>query len=318
MCAVVRDGVVRERFEEAPHAEEVGEVLACHLADGTDELQAAVAGVVGRQRVFAQFLEECGIEGRVPLCQVVVEVELPVHAHLALEGSGEEGPDREDIYRRRRFTGSSYFDEPGMEADIVGKEVVRDLGAALDGDGPLVVVSTFVRGAPVVEVGRAAHVERALHTALRVVHRAEGRGVGKTAVSRLALDGEVRVVVVQREDGIAARQVVGRPGATARSHAFADARQLFLPDGQAVEPADTLVNGLGPDLAVGARLEVEEGLSALDGEAFVRGGSEDGLVVAVALPLRVVVAVHGAALDVDLDVGPLAERLRHRLRVGCI
>ena len=249
---------------------------------------------------------------------MVIEVELPVKAHLALERSCEERFAAHVLVHDGGEGSASGRDESGVEADIVGEEVVGNLCAALHGDGPLVVVAALVGSAPVVEVSRAAHVERALHTAHRVVHRPEGCGVGKAAVAFLAFDSKVRVVIVERKDSIAARQEVRRPGASARGNAFADASQLFLPDGEAVEPADALVDGLGPDGAVGACLEVEERLSALDGEAFVRGSREESLVVAVALPLHVVVAVHGASLNVNLDVGPLGECLGHSLRVGYI
>ena len=47
----------------------------------------------------------------------------------------------------------------------------------------------------------------------------------------------------------------------------------------------------------------------------MRGSCEEGTIVLVAVACHVVVAVHGAALDVDFDVGPLGESLGHRARV---
>ena len=90
VSAVIIDCIVRERLEEAPYAEEIGQVLPCNLTHFADKLQAACVGAVRRQRVVAKGIEERRIERRVPLCKMVVEVELPIHAHLAVERASEE------------------------------------------------------------------------------------------------------------------------------------------------------------------------------------------------------------------------------------
>ena len=97
---------------------------------------------------------------------------------------------------------------------------------------------------------------------------------------------------------------------------MSEAHEVFLPHDEAVEPADALVDGAGPDGLVGRAVEVEQGVVALDGEELVLGRGEEGTVVFVALARDVVIAVDGAALDVDGDVGPLVEGLGHGLGVG--
>ena len=135
---------------------------------------------------------------------MVVEIELPVHAHLAVERSCEERFVPRIFVHDSGERGTARRDESRMEADVVGEEVVGDLSTAFDGNGALVVVTAFMSSAPVVEVCRATHIEGALDAARRIVHRAEGRRVGKTTVGRFALNREVRVVVVLGEEGITA------------------------------------------------------------------------------------------------------------------
>ena len=90
MSTVVVDEVIVERLEEAPDAEEVSEVFLCHLANFTDELEATGVGAVESQRVVAESFEQLWVERRVMLGKMVIEIELPVHAHLAVERSREE------------------------------------------------------------------------------------------------------------------------------------------------------------------------------------------------------------------------------------
>ena len=60
-------------------------------------------------------------------------------------------------------------------------------------------------------------------------------------------------------------------------------------------------------------------MTALDGEAFVLGGIENGPVVGIAVTCgSIVVAVDFTAFDVDLNLRPLVESLGHGFRVGCI
>ena len=175
-----------------------------------------------------------------------------------------------------------------------------------------------MRAAPVVEGRWLAHIKGAFDATHRVIHCPEGCRVGKATIGLLPFYSEVWIVVVLREVRLATRQVVGSAGTFTRGHRLADACQLLLPDSHAVVPADALVDGCGPNASVCARLEVEERLPALDGEPFVRGFGEDCLVVCVALACHIVVTIHDTSLDVNLYVGPLAEGLGHRLRVGRI
>ena len=90
---------------------------------------------------------------------------------------------------------------------------------------------------------------------------------------------------------------------------LAHAHEFLLPHSHAVKPADAAVYALGPYLLVGGTLEVEERLLALDGEQVVCGFVQQRQVVLVGMARRVVVSVHGAALDVNLDGGPFAQFL---------
>ena len=169
--------------------------------------------------------------------------------------------------------------------------------------------------APVVELV-AADVERVAYAFYGVVACAVGRGVGVAGVRGNALDGEVGVVVVYGEDGFAAREVVGRSGALPGGHSHGVAHEVFLPYGEAVEPADTLVDGLGPNGLVGRCLEVEQRMLALHGEALVACSLEDGLVVGVAVAADIVVSVYAATLDVNLYRRPFLESFSASFRVG--
>ena len=74
-----------------------------------------------------------------------------------------------------------------------------------------------------------------------------------------------------------------RVGSFSCGNRLTESHQFLLPYRQAVEPADTLVDGGGPYLSIGGGLEVEKCLSALDGETFVGSASQDGDVVLVAV-----------------------------------
>ena len=207
--AVVLDAQIGERFEEAPSGEEVGKVLLRHLADLADELQRTIIGVApNRHRVFSELGKEGGVEGGVLLCLVIVEVKLIVHAQLAVNVANEVRHATSILVHHRREGRSRRSDQSVEVAYDVGKEVVRHLGAALEVDEMLVVVSALVACTPVVHFP-AADVEGVADAVDGVVRGAIGGGVGIAGIALLALDGEVGVVVVDGEDGFAARQAPG-------------------------------------------------------------------------------------------------------------
>ena len=250
MVAVVLDGVIGHWDEESPSGEEVREVFLCHLTHLAHKLQRAdVAAAPAFDGVVAQSLEEVGVERGVLLCEVVVEIQLPVHPQLAVDVADEErgvvGELVHHVGQRRSHGG----DETVVEADVVGEEVVRGLGAAFEVDGSLVVVAALVGRAPVVHFPTDDEaVADAVHG---VVAGAVGCGVGVARITRSALDGEIRVVVVGGVDILAARQVEGSSGTLAVGHLSGVAHQFLLPHGEAVEPADTPLYGFGPHGFVG-------------------------------------------------------------------
>ena len=116
--------------------------------------------------------------------------------------------------------------------------------------------------------------------------------VGIAGIALHALDGKVRVVVVEGEDAFTTREERVGMGTPSRSHRLAESHQFLLPDREAVKPADALVDGTRPDGLIGRRLEVEERLAAAYGEALMRGRLEKGLIVLVAVARYVVITVH--------------------------
>ena len=248
---------------------------------------------------------------------MIVQIELPIHAHLAVHVADEEGDVLGILVHHGREWRTGGGGQAVQIANVVREKIVRHLGASLQVDGPLIVVPAFVRRTPVVHV-RTAHVEGVSDAVHRVIGRAMRGRVGIAGIALHALDGEVRVVVIDGEDAFAAREERVGMGTPSRSHRLAESHQFLLPDREAVKPADALVDGTRPDGLISRRLEVEERLAAAYGEALMRGRLEQGLIVLVAVARDVVITVHSSALDVNLDGGPLAERLRHGLCVGRI
>ena len=93
MRAVVLNVHISEGDEEAVDGEELSEVLLCYLTHFTHKLLRTVGAACRPQLqwVFAQGLEQVGIERGILLCQMIVEVQLPVHVHLAFNIADEEG-----------------------------------------------------------------------------------------------------------------------------------------------------------------------------------------------------------------------------------
>ena len=181
--AVVVDGQVVEGDEEAVGGEEVGEVFLRHLTSLAHEFQrtGVAGGAPQLDGVFAKGLEEGGVERGVLLREVVVEVELPVHAQLCVDVADEERfVARVFVHgggERRAYGGG----EAVEVADVVGEEVVGAFCAAFEVDGALVVVAVLVGRAPVVHIV-AADVEGVADAIDGVVARAVGRGVGPAGI----------------------------------------------------------------------------------------------------------------------------------------
>ena len=75
---------------------------------------------------------------------MIVEIELVIHAHLAVQASDEERFVAGMLlhnYREGRAVGS---DQSVQIADDIREEVVGDLGTAFYGDGTLVIMPTFM------------------------------------------------------------------------------------------------------------------------------------------------------------------------------
>ena len=307
-------------LEESPYIEEVCQVLLSHIADLTHELQAAaivVRGVIKRQRVFAKCLEEFRIEGCVLLPQVVIEVEVPIHAKPTIHVPEIERHATSEFVHDGSQRRAARCIEPIKVANEVREDVVRRLGAPLHVDSPLVVVAAFVTCAPVVHVGIQS-IEAILDAVNAVIARPVRRGISIACILWLTLNSEVRVVVVEGIDCFAARQIPRIACLLAGCHSLGHTHQILLPYSNAVEPADALVDGVGEDGLEGSRLEVEEGMFAANSEATKRRSIAKGFVLGIAVTADVVVAIHLAALDMYLDVGPFAKGLGHALRVGYI
>ena len=317
---VVINGHVGHRHEEAIDGEEIRDVLLCGLADFLDELHAAVevaACAPQRERVFAQQLEQGGVEVGLALSEMVVEVELPVHAELAIYAAGVEGLVARKLIHHGGERRTDGRNQTGEVAAVVGEEVVGGLCAALEVDGSLVVVAVLVACAPLVHIGIEG-VEAVADTVEAVVGHAVGCGVGIARIAAFTLDGENGVIVIEGIDSLAAREVVGGAGALAGGYGFRVAHEILLPHGDAVVPGNALVHRCGEHGLERRLLEMDQGVAAAKGEARQGGRLQQRLVVGVAVAGDVIVAVHLAALDMDLDVGPLAERLGHGLGVGDI
>ena len=154
VSSVVLDVEVVERLKESPRREEVGEVFLCHLAHLAYELERAVVGVFPhREGVVAQRLEQLRVERCVLLGKVIVEEELVVHAQLAVDAPYEVGSVHGIVVHRHCEGRAAGGCDAAVVAYVVREEVVRHLGASLQVDGTLVVVSALVCRAPLIVVG---------------------------------------------------------------------------------------------------------------------------------------------------------------------
>ena len=261
MVAVVLNLAPRlNGLEESPNGEEVGQVLLSHLAHLADKLQATVVVVrriVKRQRVVAECLEELRIERGVLLPKVVVEIEVPIHAQTAVDVSVIERLAARKLVHDGGQSGAARRVQAVEIAHQVGEDVVRSLGAALHIDSPLVVVPALVAGAPVVHL-RVKRIQAVLDAVQTVERYSVAARVGVTRVLRLALDGEVRIVIIKRINGFAARQIPGVTGLLTCGDGLRHAHQVLLPYGHAVVPTDALVHAIRKDGLVAHGLQVEE------------------------------------------------------------
>ena len=161
MLSIIIHLQVRDGLEEAPGGEEIGQVLLCYLTYLADKLQACLIGVAvsSAQWVTAQFLEKGGVERGVLLCLMIIEIQLVVHAHLAVEASREEGFMARMFLHHSGERRAFRRDESVQVAYYVREEIVRHLCTTFQTDDSLIVVSAFMCRTPIVEVS-ATHIER--------------------------------------------------------------------------------------------------------------------------------------------------------------
>ena len=295
------------RNEHAVHLEELAQVElggVAHLLSHVQVVLAAIAHVashhavlVGKgsivvartlaDRIFAQHLEERGIEvGLVSLC-MEVEVELEVEACLFPDVHAEPSFALGEVIEGIGHLRASGCGDAVQEDVDVGEEVVADLGGSDDVEASLMVVPYLVRGSP---NGAAAGGEGV------VVHDGANGAVAVIG----AVGGGVHVAVGDRE---------GVPDiAEAALDVLLEAHQVFLALHEVVPDAHQAFHLIGGSGGSGhefldhgedeaMRLEVED--VALVKHLFAE---EPPVLVGHAAGI-VEVALQLSALDVNLGSG---------------